>query len=430
MRKLFRLIFFLIAGLFCACHRGQESSTITLYPEGSGIPTFTPEATIMMLPENTKKPSQDPALTKEPLPTPVSGQEEGQIPIDEEHFISAVFREYIYENYDNNRDKMLSREEREAVREIDLQSFGDMRFIDETLNGFENFPCLEEVYLGFTGKVIIQGHPAMRFFGGTENAIYDMIIVDCPVLEKIGFYLSDLGNVSVKNCPELKEFSVENGDINTSGAVWEFSGTPQLVFDSDVAPDRLVLDADVALKAYYGSFEPEFFTFNEEQQLCYCGTEVEWINLSEINIPASVSPEIERRLEEKASQMYKLVTVLDSRFHSTVEGRESNRLILLKRASEEEASVYVRFYSKKEQLGLEDFSFSYNGKTVIDEYSPNRAITQHWEGWIFLIYEEDGKKQEVSKWKVRTGPVVLFADGSTKEYELWEQWLGRDKSRD
>ncbi len=337
------------------------------------------------------------------------------IPIDEAHFTSEAFREYIYETYDKDRDGMLSAKEREAVKEIDLQSFGEMRFLNETLDGFEQFPCLEAVLIGLTGKVIIQGHPAIKFFGGTENAVQEVIIADCPALERIGFYLSDLGNISVKNCPELKEFSVENGDVDNADTVWEFLGTPRLIFDSDTAPGRLVLDADAALRAYYGTYQPEFFMFDEERQLCYCGTRVEWVNRSEINMPASVSPEMEQQLEEKALQIYRLVSI--------VEGRKNNRLAVLKKLSEA-APVYVRFYSEKEQPEFKDFSFSCDGKAVIDVYSPNRAVTQHWEGWISLVYEEDGEKQELFHWKEKTAPITLFADGSTMEYDSWNQWMG------
>ncbi len=422
MRKLFGLIFLLMTGTFCACHGSQETSITT--PTGIlTTPFSTPEATVTGLPENTKTPSQNPALTREPSPTSVSGLEDGLLPIDEAHFTSEAFREYIYETYDKDRDGMLSAKEREAVKEIDLQSFGEMRFLNETLDGFEQFPCLEAVSIGLTGKVIIQGHPAIKFFGGAENAVQEVIIADCPALERIGFYLSDLGNISVKDCPELKEFSVENGDVDNADAVWEFLGTPQLIVASDVAPGRLLLDADAALKAYYGTYQPEFFTFDEEQQLCYCGTRVEWVNRSEINMSASVLPEIAQQLEEKAVQIYKVVSVLDSRFSSTVEGRESNRLVVLKRLSEN-APVYVRFYSEKEQPELGNFSFSCDGKAVIDVYSPNRAVTQHWEGWISLVYEEDGEKQELFQWKEKTAPITLFADGSTMEYDSWNQWLG------
>lgn len=452
-------LFLLLAvlGGFCACNQSKETgitatpagllatplstpeAAVTGLPENRNTLSLTPEVTVTMPLEMTGTPSITEALGNSPTPsvteTPAQKPEKERIPIDEAHFTSEAFREYIYETYDKDRDGMLSAKEREAVKEIDLQSFGEMRFLNETLDGFEQFPCLEAVSIGLTGKVIIQGHPAIKFFGGAENAVQEVIIADCPALERIGFYLSDLGNISVKNCPELKEFSVENGDVDNADTVWEFLGTPQLIFVSDVAPGRLILDADAALKAYYGTYQPEFFTFDEERQLCYCGTRVEWVNRSEINMPASVLPEIAQRLEERALQIYKVVSVLDSRFSSTVEGRESNRLVVLKRLSED-APVYVRFYSEKEQPELGDFSFSCDGKAVIDVYSPNRAVTQHWEGWISLVYEEDGEKQELFQWKERTAPITLFVglteDGTAiaEEAELdyiintVEKWSG------
>ena len=142
MRKLFGLIFLLMTGTFCACHGSQETSITT--PTGIlTTPFSTPEANVTGLPENIKTPSQNPALTREPSPTSVSGLEDGLLPIDEAHFTSEAFREYIYETYDKDRDGMLSAKEREAVKEIDLQSFGEMRFLNETLDGFEQFPCLD-----------------------------------------------------------------------------------------------------------------------------------------------------------------------------------------------------------------------------------------------------------------------------------------------
>ena len=70
--------------------------------------------------------------------------ESGEVPIDETHFPDEVFRKYVFENCDTNKNRSLSDDEIAAVKEIDVTS--DPSTDDEdkikSLEGIENFTAL------------------------------------------------------------------------------------------------------------------------------------------------------------------------------------------------------------------------------------------------------------------------------------------------
>lgn len=100
MRKQILILFCIFTGVLCACNQGKEINATVTPAEVSITPFPTPEVTLTG------------------LPMPTAGLEEELIPIDAEHFTSAVFREYIAEYYDRNKDGYLSDSERAAVTEI------------------------------------------------------------------------------------------------------------------------------------------------------------------------------------------------------------------------------------------------------------------------------------------------------------------------
>ena len=184
--KKISVLFLLIAtltGTFCACGRYQEINS------DNGM-TLTPIAETVT-----------PVLTKEPVPTLITEQEE-MIPIDAEHFTDEAFREFLSTWYDTNQDGVLSLVEREAVKEMEWEGNPGKR-TDGILDGFGYFPYLEELTVINADKVIFENHPSIRLIGGGEGGIGLLYMENCPALEYIGGDLYS-GNVTIKNCRNLK----------------------------------------------------------------------------------------------------------------------------------------------------------------------------------------------------------------------------------
>ncbi len=164
MRKkkaLTRFVFYLFAGILCACHREQEADmTVTPAP---GL-TAPPENTMAL--SVTEEPGNHPTVvpTRKPSPTPVPEGE--RIPIDEAHFTSADFRKVISENYDTDGDGYLSDTEREAVLTIswakDVLPEGELQDGFQVIDGLGYFPNLRFLSAGRAGQIIIKDHPSIR----------------------------------------------------------------------------------------------------------------------------------------------------------------------------------------------------------------------------------------------------------------------------
>lgn len=425
----------LMAGALCACQGRQSANAggIPVPAEATGTPVPTPEVAVTTPPEGTGMPF----VTEEPLPTPAQEPAGELIPIDEAHFTCVVFREFIAKRYDADLDGFLSVSEREAVTEMELRGY-----YYESLDGFEYFPNLRWINAEHlrAEQLVLRNHPSLQFFGcqdgwesiGTiqiENCpvlttvqgfvgLIDLIqIANCPAVESIYFHESRIGTFQIENCPALTHVGIASTRIESLSV----SGTPTAFLDGyESGVVSMTIDADVTLEGcVYGS-EADCFTL-DGQQLCYHGAKVEWTNLSGQRVPFHIFPEIEQRLEEeKALQMRQPVAILDGSFRSAADGKEKSAIIVMKKASGENSLVNVRFYSEAEQPELENFRVSFDGAVVVDEYSPNHAITQHGMGWLTLLYEENGAQQEVARWKVETEPLVLFADGSRAERASWK----------
>jgi len=181
---------------------------------------------------------------KEPTPEP----EKETIPIDEAHFTSEVFREFIKEEYDTDSDGFLSWTEREAVTEMWLGDSG-YSFRRECLDGFEYFPNLTNLDISDNcqaEQVIIRNHPSLQSFGGSEGGwIRTLQIENCPALTKIGFYIYRIDSLSV-------------------------SGAPLAVLDlTHTRLDSITLDADMVLYTSDGRTGEQIYTINEDDQFVY-----------------------------------------------------------------------------------------------------------------------------------------------------------------
>lgn len=243
-------LFCFLTGAFCACQEGQSANTgITPAPvESTGTlsptPEPTPEAVVTTPPEVTKAP----LVTETPENSPTPYVVETAVPIDEAHFTSAGFREFIKEEYDKDSDGFLSGAERGVVKEMWLGDSG-YSFKGECLDGFEYFPNLTNLDISDNcqaEQVIIRNHPSLQSFGGSEGGwVRTLQIENCPALTRIGFYIYRIDSLSV-------------------------SGAPLAVLDlTHTRLDSITLDADMVLYTSDGRTGEQLYTINEDDQFVY-----------------------------------------------------------------------------------------------------------------------------------------------------------------
>lgn len=128
---------------------------------------------------------------------------EGEVRINKESFTSRVFRTYIDAEYNVlDYGSSLSLKEREAITVMDFSD--SIRFSGETLDGFEYFPNLTELYLGNTGTLIIENHPSVKVIGGKTNDLKKVVIRNCPNLETLDLDLSKVEEVIIEGCGKLQ----------------------------------------------------------------------------------------------------------------------------------------------------------------------------------------------------------------------------------
>lgn len=219
---------------FCACQKNEMPSETP-----TEIPPVTPAVALEV--------TETPVPTKQPEPASVSWITEmpqrkvkeydelvESIPISEEYFSCKEFREVISEYIDSDKDGMLSRKERDAVKAIGewaqpyslpetvevgsaewnwLESFkvlfgsyeSETKTTHFVLDGLEWFRNLEtiRVYGLVDVTVCLENHPSVKSICSSYLASLYVYAKDCDELEKIS-----VGEVmlwaTVLNCPNIR----------------------------------------------------------------------------------------------------------------------------------------------------------------------------------------------------------------------------------
>ena len=129
----------------------------------------------------------------------------GDVAIDEEHFPDEAFREYV-ERFDEDEDGLLSREERAAVKEIDVED----RNI-ENLEGVAYFPNL--TYLGCIGnkltKLDVSKNKNLTELYCEANKLTKLDVSNCKKLTRLYCLENQLTKLDVSNCKELWELDCD-----------------------------------------------------------------------------------------------------------------------------------------------------------------------------------------------------------------------------
>ncbi len=222
--------------------------------------------------DEPKMPSTE--VIKTPIPTSIPL---GTIAIDEAHFTSEVFRAYILEHFDTDKDGILSVEERRAITSIDISPYDEPRydFSTETVDGLEYFPFLSSFITEVRiHTLIIDGHPSLETidyyaaWDGEEDGSYNnLYIKNCPNLKEVSAWLEN--NITVSDCEQLEIIWLSADGYQMPYGEWVFSNLPKAAISVGgklygLTPERqgtLQLDASTVLKNRSGF---EDCNFDEE----------------------------------------------------------------------------------------------------------------------------------------------------------------------
>ncbi len=123
---------------------------------------------------------------------------EGDVPVTELYFTSILFRNFLKEVIDVDRNGILSAEEREAVTELDAMEYEMGPCV---VNGLENFPNLKSLKLNRCGEVICQSCPKLEtiYLDGCQT----LVCRECPELQMIEIVGDGTADVETEGCPKL-----------------------------------------------------------------------------------------------------------------------------------------------------------------------------------------------------------------------------------
>ena len=138
--------------------------------------------------------------------------DEGDIPIDEDHFPDANFRKYISNNCDSNEDGVLSAEERTNTTHMELEAndIADLR-------GIEYFTAL--TYLGCTGNPLtsldVSGCPGLERLICGDTPLTSLDVSGCTALKYLTCCDSQLTSLDVSKNTALTVLYCENNQLTS-----------------------------------------------------------------------------------------------------------------------------------------------------------------------------------------------------------------------
>lgn len=121
--------------------------------------------------------------------------------LTEKNFTSPVFWRYLDKRYQAGNPEGVTAKEWESVLVMNFS--GSIRFDGQTLDGFENFPKLTDLYLGNIGTLIVENHPSLEVIGGEAIGLRKIVVRNCPKLERIALDLSEVDEVIIEDCVQL-----------------------------------------------------------------------------------------------------------------------------------------------------------------------------------------------------------------------------------
>ncbi|MBQ8548447.1 MAG: hypothetical protein IJ427_08100 [Lachnospiraceae bacterium] len=134
--------------------------------------------------------------------------EEDAVPVTEDYFTSLLFREFIMDTVDLNRDGFLSREEREAVTSLSTYVYGIGPVV---VDGLEYFPNLEMLSLPECREVVVRNCPKLKLI---ELTWCDKLVCqNCPELQEIEILGDGTAEVVTEGCPSVTSIITNEDDV-------------------------------------------------------------------------------------------------------------------------------------------------------------------------------------------------------------------------
>ena len=192
-----------------------------------------------------------------------------RIPISEEYFSGRYFRGYIEEIIDTDKDGFLTKQEREQVTEIELETYINYRLLEDinVVDGLNWFPNMEGI--GHMDDVVFEiyldHHPGVKRLGSSEvweEAFY--FIDGCEKLERIWFCTNEDMALFVNDCKNLR--TIEGYEYDFSALYVSDCPNLRIYREGSVHfPDEWYLDDDA--QVVWGSFDYEGVHYIDETRL-------------------------------------------------------------------------------------------------------------------------------------------------------------------
>lgn len=203
------------------------------------------------------------AMILSSLPLHLFADESGATPypvrsvdIDSVSFPSNLFRKYVSTNFDLDNDGVLSPEEINAVKEIDINltkySYGWDRCCN--LKGVEIFTNLENLYCNYNDltSLDLSQNTKLKRLSMSGNNIEEYVI-QFSNLEMFEFNEAPIKSLIIKNCPNLKEldlstdWSIETLEITNCPSIEKFTIGRNYLKSLDVSPFENLKELDICI---------------------------------------------------------------------------------------------------------------------------------------------------------------------------------------
>ena len=145
-----------------------------------------------------------------------SSNSEKGVKVDESTFPDDVFRDYICESVDLNRDGLLTDEEIESVTTIFLRAVRDEKYSNLTsLKGIEVFSELSELSIMGCGvkELDLSGNLKLTYLQCSDTAITNIDVSIFPELRNLQIADTLIDSIDVSKNPELEVIAISNTDI-------------------------------------------------------------------------------------------------------------------------------------------------------------------------------------------------------------------------
>ena len=232
------------------------------------------------------------------------------IVVDGECFPDPIFRSYVFENFDLDKDGFLREDERNAVKVINVSNSGII-----TLQGIEFFTALSSLYCdgNSLSTLDVSGCTALTYLSCESNGLSALNVNGCTVLKtmfcgnnsltaldmsgctalgELYCYNNSLQTLNISGCEKLLHFYCDNNsltDVDISGSPYLveltqsiapiLSGTV-LLYINDNSALRCDLDTELILTPFPESFtlDREYLLLGQGQtaQLAAVGLDPQW----------------------------------------------------------------------------------------------------------------------------------------------------------